>query len=50
MPDWSLSMRGVLVDDGLVDEGSLVEVFVDGGLVDEGSLMEEFFDEGGCRR
>ena len=34
MSDWPLSVRGVLVDDGLVDEGSLVEEFVDDGLVD----------------
>ena len=35
MPGWSLSMRGDLVDDVLVDEGSLVEEFGDGGLGDE---------------
>ena len=46
MPDWPLAMRGVLVDDGLVDEGSLVEEFVDDGLVDEGSLVEELVDDG----
>ena len=46
MPDWFLAMRGVLGDDGLGDEGSLVEEFVGDGLVDEGSLVEEFVDDG----